>query len=346
MLGLGLAETGRIPDALIRAGIRNQLRRRLSELPLGDCEATEEANRAFREELCQSPVALVPELANRQHYEVAPAFFERVLGYRLKYSCGLWSRGVRDIDAAEEAMLALTCGRAQLSNGMRVLDLGCGWGSLSLWIAERYPHCEVTAVSNSKLQREFILARCAERKIENVEVVTRDINQLEFDQRFDRVISVEMFEHVRNYDLLLARIARWLEPNGKLFVHHFAHREFAYPYQTEGEHNWMGRHFFTGGVMPSDDMLLHFQQDLVVDRKWRVNGTHYQQTLEAWLELHDLQREPLIPILADVYGEEAAALWFQRWRLFFLACSELFGYRNGNEWWVTHVRMSPRESTR
>jgi cyclopropane-fatty-acyl-phospholipid synthase len=342
MLGLGLAETGRVPDALIRAGIRSQLRRRLSELPLGDCEAVEEANRDFREELCRSPVALVPELANQQHYEVAPAFFERVLGWRLKYSCGLWARGVREIDAAEEAMLALTCGRAQLSDGMRVLDLGCGWGSLSLWIAERYPRCEVTAVSNSKLQREFILARCAERGFENVEVITNDVNKLDFEQRFDRVISVEMFEHVRNYDLLLARIARWLEPNGKLFVHHFAHRESAYPYQTEGDHNWMGRHFFTGGIMPSDDMLLHFQQDLVVDRKWRVNGTHYQRTLEAWLELHDLQRDALIPILANVYGEEAAALWFQRWRLFFLACSELFGYRNGNEWWVTHLRMSPR----
>ena len=346
MLGLGLAETGRIPDALIRAGIRSQLRRRLSELPRGDCEAAEEANRDFREELCRSPVALVPELANQQHYEVAPAFFERVLGWRLKYSCGLWARGVREIDAAEEAMLALTCGRAQLSDGMRVLDLGCGWGSLSLWIAERYPRCEVTAVSNSKLQREFILARCAERGFENVEVITNDVNKLDFEQRFDRVISVEMFEHVRNYDLLLARIARWLEPNGKLFVHHFAHRESAYPYQTEGDHNWMGRHFFTGGIMPSDDMLLHFQQDLVVDRKWRVNGTHYQRTLEAWLELHDLQRDALIPILANVYGEEAAALWFQRWRLFFLACSELFGYRNGNEWWVTHIRMTPRKGAR
>jgi cyclopropane-fatty-acyl-phospholipid synthase len=346
MLGLNLAESGRVPDALIRIAIRSLLRRRLSEFARGDCEAAEEANRDFREELCRSPVALVPELANQQHYEVAPAFFERVLGWRLKYSCGLWSRGVRDIDAAEEAMVSLTCGRAQLSDGMSVLDLGCGWGSLSLWIAERYPRCHVTAVSNSKPQREFILARCAESDFENVEVVTNDINKLDFEQRFDRVISVEMFEHVRNYDLLLARVARWLEPNGKLFVHHFSHREFAYPYETDGDHNWMGQYFFSGGIMPSDDMLLHFQQDLVVDRKWRINGTHYQQTADAWLELQDLQRDALIPILAEVYGEEAAQLWFERWRLFFLACSELFGYRNGNEWWVTHIRMTPRKGAR
>jgi len=343
MLGLNLAETGRVPDALIRPAIRSLLRRRLSEVVREDCEQAEDANHAFREQLRASPIALVPELANQQHYEVVPAFFERVLGWRLKYSCGLWSEGVREIDSAEEAMLALVCERAQLADGMRVLDLGCGWGSLSLWIADRYPRCRVLAVSNSKPQREFILARCAERKYDNVEVITSDINHFDPDQRFDRVISVEMFEHVRNYDLLLARIARWLEPRGKLFVHHFSHRAFAYPFETEGDDDWMGRHFFSGGIMPSDDMLLHFQRDLVVERKWRVNGTHYQKTAEAWLALQDLQRETLIPILAQVYGEAEAPLWFERWRLFFLACAELFGFRGGNEWFVTHVRMSARE---
>ncbi len=343
MWGLELAEAGRLPDRLIRVGVRRLLRQRLAEVRQRDCEAVEAANQAFREQLRASPIALVPELANRQHYEVAPAFFERVLGWRLKYSCGLWANGVKDIDAAEEAMLATVCGRAQLSDGMRVLDLGCGWGALSLWIAEHYPRCQVLAVSNSKPQREFILARCAERDLANVEVVTSDINSFEPERRFDRVISVEMFEHVRNFDLLLARIARWLDPRGKLFVHHFAHREFVYPFETEGDDDWMGRHFFSGGIMPSDDLLLHFQNDLVVERKWRVNGTHYQKTAEAWLQLQDLQREALIPILADVYGEADAARWFERWRLFFIACAELFGYRGGNEWWVTHVRMAPRE---
>jgi cyclopropane-fatty-acyl-phospholipid synthase len=346
MLGLNLVETGRVPDALIRPAIRSLLRRRLAEVVRANCEEAEAANHAFREQLRASPIALVPELANQQHYEVVPAFFERVLGWRLKYSCGLWSDGVREIDAAEEAMLALVCVRSQLSDGMRVLDLGCGWGSLTLWIAERYPRCQVMAVSNSKPQREFILARCAERKLENVEVVTSDINHFDPERRFDRVISVEMFEHIRNYELLLGRIAKWLEPTGKLFVHHFSHREFAYPYETEGDDNWMGRHFFSGGIMPSDDMLLHFQRDLVVERKWRVNGTHYQKTAEAWLALQDLQRDALIPILAEVYGAEDAERWFERWRLFFLACAELFGFRGGNEWFVTHVRMSPREGAR
>jgi cyclopropane-fatty-acyl-phospholipid synthase len=253
---------------------------------------------------------------------------------------------VSDLAAADEAMLALTCQRAEMADGMRVLDLGCGWGSLSLWLAEHYPSCRVLAVSNSKPQREFILGRCARLGLDNVEVLTADVNHFAPEQRFDRVLSVEMFEHVRNHELLLARIAAWLEPDGKLFVHHFAHREYAYPYETQGDDDWMGRHFFSGGIMPSDDLLLHFQRDLVVERNWRVNGVHYQKTCEAWLARQDARREALLPILAGVYGAQEADRWFQRWRIFFLACSELFGYGEGNEWWVTHVRMAPRESTR
>jgi len=346
MLGLNLAEAGRVPDALVRPAIRSMLRKRLAEAVREHCEEAEYVNHAFREQLRASPIALVPELANQQHYEVHPAFFERVLGRRMKYSCGLWSNDVKNLDAAEEAMLALVCARSELASGMRVLDLGCGWGSLSLWIAEHYPRCRVMAVSNSKLQREFILARCASHQIENVEVVTRDINHFDPDERFDRVISVEMFEHVRNYDRLLARIARWLEPNGKLFVHHFSHRDTAYAFEDEGADDWMGRHFFSGGIMPSDDLLLHFQRDLVVERKWRISGCHYKRTAEAWLARQDRQRDALIRILADVYGEEQAPLWFERWRLFFLACAELFGFRAGNEWFVTHVRMAPRAGAR
>jgi cyclopropane-fatty-acyl-phospholipid synthase len=341
---MSLAESGRVPDALVRIGIRRLLRRRLREVVQADCEAGEEARGAFRAQLRVGPVALVPDLANQQHYEVTPAFFEQVLGPRLKYSCGLWRDGVSDLAAADEAMLALTCERAEMADGMRVLDLGCGWGSLSLWLAEHYPGCRVLAVSNSKPQREFILGRCSRLGLDNVEVMTADVNHFAPEQRFDRVLSVEMFEHVRNHELLLARIAGWLEPDGKLFVHHFAHREYAYPYETEGEDDWMGRHFFSGGIMPSDDLLLHFQRDLVVERNWRVNGVHYQKTCEAWLARQDACREALLPILADVYGAQQAHRWFQRWRIFFLACSELFGYGEGNEWWVTHVRMAPRLS--
>jgi cyclopropane-fatty-acyl-phospholipid synthase len=345
MLGIGLAEAGLVPDAVVRAGIRRLLRQRLRELAAG-CEAAGEAAHAFREELRASPVALAPELANEQHYEVAPAFFERVLGPRTKYSCALWSEGVRDLAAAEEAMLATTCRRAGVEDGMRVLDLGCGWGALSLWLAERHPRCRVLAVSNSKLQREFVLGRCARLGLGNVEVVTADVNRFEPDRRFDRVLSVEMFEHVRNHGRLLARIARWLEPDGKLFVHHFAHRARAYPYTTGGEDDWMGRHFFSGGIMPSDDLLLHCQHDLLVERAWRVSGLHYQKTADAWLARQDAQRAALLPILAGVHGAEQAGLWFRRWRLFFLACSELFGFRGGDEWWVTHVRMAPRAGAR
>jgi cyclopropane-fatty-acyl-phospholipid synthase len=346
MFGISWVEAGWVPDAVVRAGIRRLVRKRVDEIGQPDCEAAAEANQRFRAQLDASPIALVPELANEQHYEVAPGFFEHVLGPRLKYSCGYWPKGVDSLAASEEAMLALTCERAELADGMRVLDLGCGWGSLSLWIAEHYPRCQVVSVSNSKPQREFILSRCAREGLDNVEVVTADVNQFEAEGRFDRVVSVEMFEHVRNHALLLSRISRWLEPDGKLFVHHFSHREYAYPYETQGEDDWMGRYFFSGGIMPSDDLLLHRQNDLTVERTWRVNGTHYQKTSEAWLVEQDAKREEVLPILADVYGVETAEIWFQRWRLFFLACAELFGHRGGNEWWVTHVLMANREHTR
>jgi cyclopropane-fatty-acyl-phospholipid synthase len=346
MSGIELAEAGLVPDRLVRAGIRRLLRQRLRQLERADCEQAAEAQRALRSRLSSGPVALLPELANEQHYEVPPAFFEQVLGRRLKYSCGLWPDDVSDLDAAEERMLELTCRRAGIRDGMSVLDLGCGWGSLSLWIAERYPACRVLALSNSKLQREFILSRCGWRGIDNVEVVTADVNAFAPERRFDRVVSVEMFEHVRNHELLLRRISSWLEQEGRLFVHHFAHRECMYTYEDAGPDDWMARHFFSGGVMPSDDMLLRLQRDLVVEQSWRVSGLHYRKTAEAWLALQDARRERVTQLLAEAHGSDRARLWFRRWRLFFLACSELFGFRDGNEWWVTHVLMSRREGGR
>jgi cyclopropane-fatty-acyl-phospholipid synthase len=337
---IGLAERGFIPDALLRHGIRDQCRDRLRTELAGGPEAQAERFRTRIEELRSSPVAIHTDAANAQHYELPPAFFNLCLGKRLKYSCAYYPRGDETLDQAEEAMLALYGERAELADGQRILELGCGWGSLTLWMAERYPNARITAVSNSRPQREHIEAQCRARGLDNVQILTCDVNRLQLDEAgFDRCVSIEMFEHMRNYETLLGNVSRWLAPVGKLFVHIFVHRTLMYPFETEGENNWMGRHFFTGGLMPAADTLLCFQRDLRIEQRWLVEGRHYEQTSNHWLQNQDRNRDAVIAVLREAYGE-LAPLWFQRWRMFWMACAELFGYDGGREWMVAHYRFA------
>ena len=339
---LGLAERGMLPDALLRLGIRRMCADRLRTERAGGLSAQGERQAQLIDVLRQSPVAIETAAANAQHYELPAGFFGQCLGPRLKYSCCYYPRGDETLAEAEDAMLSLYGERAELADGQRILELGCGWGSLTLWMAERYPKAHITAVSNSHGQRRHIEAQCRERGISNVQVLTRDVNTLTLEPgTFDRCVSIEMFEHMRNYQTLMQRIGGWLAPGGKLFVHIFAHRELAYPFETAGADNWMGRHFFTGGLMPAADTLLHFQQALRIERRWLVDGTHYQKTANHWLQEQDSRRDAVMAVLRQAYGDNAR-LWFQRWRMFWMACAELFGYADGQEWLVAHYRFVRR----
>lgn len=325
-----------VPDAMLRAGIRRLLRERLREEDLGNAEENLARKQKFVEQMKASPIAIKTQAANEQHYEVPTAFFQAVLGSRLKYSSGYWPSSVTSLDEAEMAMLRLTAERARLRNGQRVLELGCGWGSLSLFMAERYPESTILGVSNSRTQRAYIEAEVAKRGLSNLKIVTADMNDFEPGEHFDRVVSVEMFEHMRNYEALLARVASWLRDDGLLFVHVFAHARFAYPFEVRDAGDWMAEHFFSGGIMPSDDLFSHFSRDLRILEQWRLEGTHYSKTAEAWLVNMDLHRGTIMPLFAKTYGPENALTWWVRWRIFFMACAELWKFSNGSEWGVSH----------
>lgn len=338
MMAIGLTEQGGMPDIFIRYGIRGLLRQRLAEIEANDCEAVAKAKQAFIEQMDRAPIAALPEKANEQHYEVEVpvAFFEHVLGQHLKYSCCYWGDGAETLGEAEAAALSITCKRAQLEDGMRILELGCGWGALSLWIAALYPHSIVTAVSNSHSQGSYIRHQAAQLGLSNLEVITADMNDFSTNQCFDRILSVEMFEHMRNYRGLLARIHGWLKPAGKFFMHIFCHRDVPYTFEDRGPSDWLSRYFFSGGIMPSDDLPLHFQEHLRCLKHWRWDGRHYERTANAWLANMDANEDLVRPILAGLYGQESGDQWWTRWRIFFMACAELFGYEQGQQWWVSH----------
>lgn len=340
MSAMWFVERGLVPDAVLRAGIRHLLAGRLD----GERRKTETSRDAvgdFMEELTSSRVAVHTKAANEQHYEVPTDYFKAVLGPNRKYSCCLWDEGTRDLAEAEGRMLALTCERAGIADGQEVLDLGCGWGSFCLYAAPKYPGARFTAVSNSRTQRACIEADAAARGIRNLTVITRDVNEFAPEAKFDRIVSVEMLEHVRNYEVLFGRIRNWLKPDGRMFVHVFCHDRFAYPFEVDGDNDWMARYFFTGGIMPSADLLPRFNRDLTCIQQWKVNGVHYSKTLEAWLERMDAKKGELLPLFRDTYGKDARK-WWEYWRIFYLACSELFAYRGGDEWYVSHYLFTPR----
>ncbi|NCA71510.1 MAG: class I SAM-dependent methyltransferase [Sphingobacteriia bacterium] len=331
-----LAEQDKVPDSLIRGGIRLLLRQRLATLPVSDCEAAMQAKRDFIAMMDAAPIAAVPERANEQHYELPASFFEAVLGPRRKYSACYWPDHLKTLEEAEDASLRITAERAGIRDGQRVLELGCGWGALSLYLAEHFPGCRITGVSNSSGQRAFIEAERDRLGLTNLEIITADMNDFQPPDRYDRVVSLEMFEHMRNHRALYRRVHDWLEPGGRFLMHIFVHRDHPYAFEDVGPSDWMSHYFFAGGIMPSDDLPLHFQDDLKLVTRWRWSGRHYERTLNAWVARMDAARERIWPILEATYGPAGASLWWMRWRLFFMACAELFGYRRGQEWYVSH----------
>lgn len=343
-LAIDLAERGLVPDGAIRAGIRRLLSVQLAAARAAG-EFTPAARAAFRDRLAAGPLAVHTDAANQQHYELPPEFFVPWLGPRLKYSSGLWSTGAADLAAAEEAMLTLTCERAAIADGQSILELGCGWGSLTLWLAERFPTARITAVTNSAAQAAFVRQRAAERGLPPPRVIRADMREFAIDERFDRVVSVEMFEHLRNWGELLRRVRGWLVPDGRLFAHVFACRDYAYTYETEGGEAWMARHFFTGGMMPSADLFAGFDDSMVEESRWVVDGREYARTLEAWLVRLDANHDAARAILASHVGGSEAGRAFRRWRIFLLACAELFAYEEGRAWHVLHACLRPRSAS-
>ena len=333
-------EKGLVPDRVVRFGIRQLLKARLDELGHGDRAATAKLTRDFIAAMRGAELAPLADKANEQHYELPADFFGQVLGIHRKYSSGYWPAGAVTLDQAEAAALDLTCERAGLADGQEVLELGCGWGSLSLWMAARHPASRITALSNSQSQRAHIEAEARRLGLRNLRVITEDINTFDTRERFDRVVSVEMFEHLRNWPQAFANVARWLAPQGRFFMHVFTHQDAPYAFVARDASDWMSRYFLSGGMMPSDALAALCQDSLRLTGHWRWDGTHYQRTAEAWLDNMDRRQQALRPLFAATYGAEAG-IWWNRWRVFFMAVAELFGFAGGRQWGVSHYLFEP-----
>lgn len=339
-----LLEKDLVPDFLIRKGIRRNCERRLADEQINDLEEQHDKFMSFVEILKKKPIAEDTSAANEQHYEVPTRFFQFSLGKNLKYSCGYWREGVTSLDQSEEDMLELTCQRAELADGQRILECGCGWGSLSLFMARKYPASQITGVSNSRTQKIFIDDEARKQGITNLTIITADMNEFRTEKMFDRIVSVEMFEHMRNYEGLMKKLSSFLADDGKMFIHIFTHKYLSYLYDVKDDSDWMSRYFFSGGVMPSDHLLLYFADDFKIKKHWRINGTHYSRTSEAWLRNMDAHKEEIIPLFEQTYGKEQAVKWWVYWRIFYMACAELWKFRKGTEWFVSHYLFEKRKS--
>ncbi len=337
-----------LPDPLLRTAVKMVLRARVKNQAIESIEKRRAFKEQFVEGLKHGPIAIHTDDANVQHYELPPEFFQAILGKMMKYSCGYWrgpveaSRAADHLEQSEVDMLELTGGRAELDSNQKILDLGCGWGSMALYLAPLYPASEITAVSNSSDQIAYIQRKAEEENLANLSAIKADINDLFLPDEYDRVVSVEMFEHMRNYEALFEKIAGFLKPGGKLFVHIFSHHTYPFLYENRTGGDWMARHFFTGGTMPSEDLFHYFQKDFALERQWALSGHHSRLTLEAWLQKMDRQKEQIMPLFKTTYGPEEAEKWWNYWRLFFLSCAEFFGFNKGNEWFISHYLFGKR----
>jgi cyclopropane-fatty-acyl-phospholipid synthase len=331
---IGTAEKVPLPDVIIRAAIQQLCSR--TAMRLSACDSASDAR--FAEKMAARAIAEFTDEANAQHYEVPAAFFARVLGPNRKYSSCFYKEPSSTLQEAEEEALRQTVEHAELADGQTILELGCGWGSLSLWMARQFPNAQITAVSNSHSQREYIESQAAQRGLRNLRVITCDMNRFDIEQLFERIVSVEMFEHMMNWRDLMVRVRSWLKPDGRFFMHIFTHRAGSYLFDRNDREDWIAQHFFTGGVMPSHHLIRQYADIFEVEKEWRWSGTHYQRTAQDWLANFDAHREEIDQVLRQVYGKDTD-LWMRRWRWFFLATAGLFGYAGGSEWGVSHYRM-------